>query len=94
MNSEEFLSYLNDRYEEQLSWYNGNAAKQKQYYVLFQWSAIVLSALLPVLVVSLSELARELSVDLVVMGTVARTGIDGFFMGNTAEGIHLLFAKL
>ena len=34
-----------------------------------------------------SELARELEVDLVVMGTVARTGIDGFFMGNTAEGI-------
>ena len=34
-----------------------------------------------------SELARELTVDLVVMGTVARTGIDGFFMGNTAESI-------
>lgn len=34
-----------------------------------------------------SELARELKVDLVVMGTVARTGIDGFFMGNTAESI-------
>ena len=33
------------------------------------------------------ELARELAVDLVVMGTVARTGIDGFFMGNTAESI-------
>jgi len=34
-----------------------------------------------------SDLARELSADLVVMGTVARTGIDGFFMGNTAESI-------
>ena len=34
-----------------------------------------------------AELARELAVDLVVMGTVARTGIDGFFMGNTAEAI-------
>lgn len=34
-----------------------------------------------------SELARELAVDLVVMGTVARTGVDGFFMGNTAESI-------
>jgi len=34
-----------------------------------------------------SELARELEVDLVVMGTVARTGVDGFFMGNTAENI-------
>ena len=32
-------------------------------------------------------IARELAVDLVVMGTVARTGIDGFFIGNTAEDI-------
>lgn len=32
-------------------------------------------------------IARELDVDLIVMGTVARTGIDGFFMGNTAENI-------
>jgi len=31
--------------------------------------------------------ARELDVDLIVMGTVARTGITGFFMGNTAESI-------
>jgi len=32
-------------------------------------------------------IAHELAVDLVVMGTVARTGIDGFFIGNTAENI-------
>lgn len=32
-------------------------------------------------------LARKLDVDLIVMGTVARTGIPGFFTGNTAESI-------
>ncbi len=31
--------------------------------------------------------ARRISADLVVMGTVARTGLAGFFMGNTAETI-------
>ena len=31
--------------------------------------------------------ARELGVDLIVMGSVARSGIPGFFMGNTAESI-------
>jgi nucleotide-binding universal stress UspA family protein len=31
--------------------------------------------------------ARDLDIDLIVMGTVARTGIAGFFMGNTAENI-------
>lgn len=32
-------------------------------------------------------LARQLGADLIVMGTIARTGIAGFFMGNTAETI-------
>ncbi|HHH48652.1 MAG TPA: universal stress protein, UspA [Gammaproteobacteria bacterium] len=32
-------------------------------------------------------LAREIEADLVVMGTVARTGIPGFIVGNTAETI-------
>ena len=32
-------------------------------------------------------LAQQLEVDLVVMGTVARTGIPGLIMGNTAETI-------
>ena len=31
--------------------------------------------------------AKEIKADLVVMGTVARTGLSGFFMGNTAETI-------
>lgn len=35
----------------------------------------------------IASLARELQADLVVMGTVARTGISGFFIGNTAESI-------
>ena len=33
------------------------------------------------------ELARQLQVDCVVMGTVARTGVPGLFMSNTAETI-------
>ncbi len=33
------------------------------------------------------ELARRLQVDCIVMGTVARTGVPGLFMGNTAETI-------
>ncbi len=32
-------------------------------------------------------LAKQLGVDCIVMGTVARTGVRGFFMGNTAETI-------
>ena len=32
-------------------------------------------------------LARELKTDIVVMGTVARTGIPGMIIGNTAESV-------
>lgn len=32
-------------------------------------------------------LAKQIDADLVVMGTVARTGVPGFIMGNTAETI-------
>ena len=33
----------------------------------------------------ISEMAEEITADLIVMGTVGRTGISGFFIGNTAE---------
>jgi len=33
------------------------------------------------------EVAKNEQVDLIVMGTVARTGVPGFFMGNTSETI-------
>lgn len=35
----------------------------------------------------INELCKELQTDLIVMGTVGRTGIPGFFIGNTAEEI-------
>ncbi|MBC8270006.1 MAG: universal stress protein [Rhodospirillaceae bacterium] len=33
------------------------------------------------------QLADTIKVDLIVMGTICRTGISGFFIGNTAESI-------
>ena len=33
------------------------------------------------------ELAKQLNIDLLVMGTVCRTGLSGFFIGNTAEQV-------
>jgi len=33
------------------------------------------------------EEAKKRNIDLIVMGTVARTGIAGFFIGNTAENV-------
>ena len=36
---------------------------------------------------AITALVKELEVDLLVMGTVCRTGIPGFIIGNTAEQI-------
>jgi nucleotide-binding universal stress UspA family protein len=36
---------------------------------------------------AISELAKQLDIDLIVMGTIARTGIIGALMGNTAEQV-------
>ena len=36
---------------------------------------------------AIDGLTRELKADLIVMGTVGRTGIPGFFIGNTAEEV-------
>ena len=35
----------------------------------------------------IAQFVEQLEVDLVVMGTIARTGIPGFLMGNTAEKV-------
>lgn len=37
--------------------------------------------------IAISELASRERIDLLVMGTVCRTGVRGFFIGNTAEGV-------
>jgi len=37
--------------------------------------------------VKIPELAKKEQVDLILMGTLARTGVPGFFMGNTSETI-------
>ena len=37
--------------------------------------------------VLIPELVKKSRIDMVVMGTVARTGLSGFFIGNTAEKI-------
>jgi nucleotide-binding universal stress UspA family protein len=33
------------------------------------------------------EMSEKLAADVVVMGTVARTGLDGVLIGNTAENV-------
>lgn len=50
-----FQDYMNKRYIDSISYYDTQAERNKRLYTLFQWSVIVISAVLPVLVVSAAK---------------------------------------
>lgn len=45
-----FDEYLKERYKDQVEWYSNKSSQNKLYYQIFQWTTIILSASLPVLV--------------------------------------------
>jgi len=50
MEQEVFTKYLTDRYEGQISWYDGKAISNQKIYRSMQWLLIVLAAVTPVLI--------------------------------------------
>jgi len=82
-------AYLDEVYQKHLQWLNGLmddlatwVGKEALDYVKPQVHLLKGNAK-----DEIPRLASELQVDLIVMGTVVRTGIPGFIMGNTAETI-------
>ncbi len=77
MEGEEFEKYLEKRYEYQVSWYDKRASWNKRYYQCFQWTAIMLSASLPVLVASMSDW-KWLTIVLAIVLAIATAGLKTF----------------
>jgi len=50
MNKDQFDNYLDTRYKKEIDWYDEKAIWNQKAYQGFQWAAIVLSALTPVLI--------------------------------------------
>ena len=50
MEKENFLKYLEDRYLNQINWYDEKAQENQKKYRLLQWSLIILAAITPVLI--------------------------------------------
>jgi len=78
MEKKNFDDYLEDRYENQINWYSNRASKSKLYYSLFQWSAIILSASLPVLIASVPETWQLLTIVLSILLAICTTGLKTF----------------
>ncbi|MCY3991229.1 MAG: DUF4231 domain-containing protein [Caldilineaceae bacterium] len=62
MKSELFDSYLEERYESQVHWYESRSGRYKSYYHIFQWLAIILSSTLPAVIVLTPEGENLISV--------------------------------
>ena len=78
MDREDFKKYLEDRYEDQIRWYGKTSRRNKRYYSWFQWSAIALSASIPVLVVTLDGNDKWITAALSVVLAIATTGLKTF----------------
>ena len=50
MEKEKFQKYLEDRYYDQINWYDKKAVSNQKSYRFYQWGLIILSALTPVLI--------------------------------------------
>ena len=78
MEKEKFSEYLQDRYGTQINWYDTKAAKNKKLYMFFQWGVIILSATLPVLVMSLTESARWITASIAAILAIGTAVLKTF----------------
>lgn len=51
----DYNEYYENRYLNQIGWYDKKAKRNKLYYQVFQWSVILFASVLPVLVSLLTE---------------------------------------
>ena len=78
MDQAQFDRYLTERYADQIQWYERNAARNKRRYLWFQWSAIIFSSSLPVLVVALPERLEWLTATLSVLLAITTASLKTF----------------
>jgi hypothetical protein len=78
MTDEKFEEYLKERYREQINYYSSKARTNKKLYSLFQWSVIIISAIMPVVVVSYSDNYRWAAAALSLLLAVGTSGLKAF----------------
>jgi hypothetical protein len=78
MDEAKFETYLRERYGKEIEWYDTCSARNKRLYVLFQWSVIILSALIPVLTVALDQKKMYITAGLGVLLAIGTAGLKTF----------------
>lgn len=79
MDAEDFKKYIEERYEDQINWYDKKSIWNQKMYRRFQWAVIVLSAITPVLVaiVAIRPEAKETSWFAVAISALVAIGTTG-----------------
>ena len=78
MTDEQFDEYLKDRYQDQIDYYGSKAGWNKRIYNWFQWSVIIVSSLLPVLVVSINEKYKLVAAGLSIVLAIGTSALKVF----------------
>lgn len=78
MEASNFERYLEERYQEQVTWYGKKSSLNKRYYQVCQWVAIVTSTSIPVLVVSISGDYKWITAGLSVILAVVTNALKTF----------------
>ena len=80
MQEEKFEKYLKERYECQVKWYDKRSSRNKRYSHGFQWTAIIISASVPVLVTLMpsSQWITIITIILSIVLAIATASLKAF----------------
>jgi len=78
MKKEDFDKYVKGRYADQIMWYDKRAQWNHRAYQVFQWCAIVLSALTPILIIIGEGLTRWIAVGIAALVAISTAALKTF----------------
>lgn len=78
MEQELFEKYLKERYEKEINWYDTTSTKNKKFYNFFQWGAISISAIVPVLVACLPEKIKWITATIAAILAIITAALKAF----------------
>jgi hypothetical protein len=78
MNKSDFENYVKTRYQQELEWYDRHANVDRMLYQVLQWTAIVLSALTPVLILIGEGPSEWLAVGIAVIVGITTAALKTF----------------
>ena len=78
MDKDQFNSYLESRYRKETDWYDKKAIWNHRIYQIFQWTAIILSAFTPILILISDGIVRWFAVAIAVLVAISTAALKTF----------------